>query len=120
MHFARRGIITEEMLIVAEREGVRPEFVRDEVARGEFDPDVFEPRGWFMGWLVETREWISVGEGRTGHERGCAGGAKLSLGDKMAMPSLSPHHGCRNHRRRQRPRSAYGPVRPRALPRKRQ
>ena len=52
MQFARRGIVTEEMLIVAEREGVRPEFVRDEVARGEFDPDLFERRGWFTGWLV--------------------------------------------------------------------
>lgn len=34
MHFARKGIITEEMLFVAEREGVEPEFVRSEVARG--------------------------------------------------------------------------------------
>jgi phosphomethylpyrimidine synthase len=34
MHFARKGMITEEMLFVAEREGVAPEFVRDEVARG--------------------------------------------------------------------------------------
>ena len=36
MHFARKGMVTEEMLYVAEREGVAPEFVRDEVARGEF------------------------------------------------------------------------------------
>jgi len=34
MHFARKGMITEEMLFVAEREGVSPSFVRDEVARG--------------------------------------------------------------------------------------
>ena len=34
MHFARKGMITEEMLFVAEREGVSPDFVRDEVARG--------------------------------------------------------------------------------------
>ncbi|KAL7543036.1 hypothetical protein ACHAXR_012340 [Thalassiosira sp. AJA248-18] len=34
MHFARKGMITEEMLFVAERENVAPEFVRDEVARG--------------------------------------------------------------------------------------
>lgn len=34
MHFARKGMITEEMLFVAERENVSPEFVRDEVARG--------------------------------------------------------------------------------------
>ncbi|HEY8346796.1 MAG TPA: phosphomethylpyrimidine synthase ThiC [Symbiobacteriaceae bacterium] len=34
MHYARRGIITPEMEFVAIREGVSPEFVRDEVARG--------------------------------------------------------------------------------------
>mmetsp|Transcript_4052 Transcript_4052/g.3824 ORF Transcript_4052/g.3824 Transcript_4052/m.3824 type:complete len:642 (-) Transcript_4052:436-2361(-) len=34
MHFARKNMITEEMLFIAEREGVDPEFVRSEVARG--------------------------------------------------------------------------------------
>jgi phosphomethylpyrimidine synthase len=34
MHYARRGIVTEEMWFVAEREGVTPEFVRSEIARG--------------------------------------------------------------------------------------
>jgi len=34
MHFARKGMITEEMLFVAEREGCEPEFVRSEIARG--------------------------------------------------------------------------------------
>ncbi len=34
MHYARRGIITPEMEFVAIREGVDPEFVRQEVARG--------------------------------------------------------------------------------------
>lgn len=34
MHYARRGIITPEMEFVAIREGVSPEFVRSEVARG--------------------------------------------------------------------------------------
>eukprot|EP00581_Thalassiosira_minuscula_P007143 CAMPEP_0183703674 /NCGR_PEP_ID=MMETSP0737-20130205/1337_1 /TAXON_ID=385413 /ORGANISM="Thalassiosira miniscula, Strain CCMP1093" /LENGTH=623 /DNA_ID=CAMNT_0025930471 /DNA_START=91 /DNA_END=1962 /DNA_ORIENTATION=- len=34
MHFARKGMITEEMQYVAERENVEPEFVRSEVARG--------------------------------------------------------------------------------------
>src|SRR5262245_57596699 len=34
MHFARKGIITDEMLFVALRESVSPEFVRDEVASG--------------------------------------------------------------------------------------
>jgi phosphomethylpyrimidine synthase len=34
MHYARRGEVTEEMRFCAIREGVTPEFVRDEVARG--------------------------------------------------------------------------------------
>jgi phosphomethylpyrimidine synthase len=34
MHYARRGELTEEMRFCAIREGVTPEFVRDEVARG--------------------------------------------------------------------------------------
>lgn len=34
MHYARRGLITEEMAFVAAREGVSAEFVREEVAAG--------------------------------------------------------------------------------------
>ena len=34
MHFARNGVITEEMRFVAIRENVEPEFVRSEIARG--------------------------------------------------------------------------------------
>jgi len=34
MHYARQGIITPEMEFIAIRENCRPEFVRDEVARG--------------------------------------------------------------------------------------
>jgi phosphomethylpyrimidine synthase len=34
MHYARRGIITPEMEFIALRENCKPEFVRDEVARG--------------------------------------------------------------------------------------
>ncbi len=34
MHYARKGVITEEMQFVAIRENVDPEFVRSEVARG--------------------------------------------------------------------------------------
>lgn len=34
MHYAKQGIITEEMLYCAVREGIDPEFVRSEVARG--------------------------------------------------------------------------------------
>jgi len=34
MHYARRGIVTPEMAFAAEREGVDPELVRSEIARG--------------------------------------------------------------------------------------
>ena len=34
MHYARRGIVTEEMQHVAQRENVVPELIRSEVARG--------------------------------------------------------------------------------------
>src|SRR5260370_21921349 len=34
MHFARKGLITEEMMYVADREKVAPEKIRDEVAAG--------------------------------------------------------------------------------------
>ena len=34
MHYARQGVITEEMDYIAQREKLAPELVRDEVARG--------------------------------------------------------------------------------------
>jgi phosphomethylpyrimidine synthase len=34
MHYARKGLVTEEMEYVARREGVQPTLIRDEVARG--------------------------------------------------------------------------------------
>src|SRR5512140_1481268 len=34
MHFARKGIVTEEMMFVADRERITPELVRTEVAAG--------------------------------------------------------------------------------------
>jgi phosphomethylpyrimidine synthase len=34
MHYAKKGIVTPEMEFIAIREGLRPEFIRDEVARG--------------------------------------------------------------------------------------
>lgn len=34
MHYARRGLITDEMMFVAERERLSPELVRSEIARG--------------------------------------------------------------------------------------
>ncbi|MCB9799414.1 MAG: phosphomethylpyrimidine synthase ThiC [Candidatus Omnitrophica bacterium] len=34
MHYARKGMVTEEMVYVAKRENLDPEFIRSEVARG--------------------------------------------------------------------------------------
>jgi phosphomethylpyrimidine synthase len=34
MHYARKGVITEEMGYVADREKLSPELVREEIARG--------------------------------------------------------------------------------------
>jgi phosphomethylpyrimidine synthase len=34
MHYARKGLVTQEMVYIAEREKLTPELVRDEVARG--------------------------------------------------------------------------------------
>lgn len=34
LSFAKKGVITEEMLFVAKREGLKPEFIRDEIALG--------------------------------------------------------------------------------------
>ena len=34
MHYARKGVITEEMTFVAQREKIEPELVRSEIARG--------------------------------------------------------------------------------------
>src|SRR6187401_3713706 len=34
MHYARKGIVTEEMAFAAAREGMDPELVREEIARG--------------------------------------------------------------------------------------
>jgi phosphomethylpyrimidine synthase len=34
MHYARKGLITDEMQYVAQREKITPELVRDEIARG--------------------------------------------------------------------------------------
>src|ERR1035438_1792570 len=34
MHYARKGVVTEEMRFIARRERLEPELIRDEVARG--------------------------------------------------------------------------------------
>jgi phosphomethylpyrimidine synthase len=59
MHYARKGIVTAEMEFVALREGVDPEFVRSEVARGRaiipsnINHSESEPMAIGRGFLVK-------------------------------------------------------------------
>ena len=48
MHYARAGGVTEEMWVVAQREGLDPVFVRDEVARGR----MIIPANWNHSNLI--------------------------------------------------------------------
>ena len=45
MHYARQGVITEDMQYVANREKVAAELIRDEVARGRMVIPVGDSRG---------------------------------------------------------------------------
>ncbi len=46
MHFARKGLITEEMAYVAHKEKLEAEFIRAEIARGTDDsPGQHQPSG---------------------------------------------------------------------------
>src|SRR5690606_30761326 len=59
LHYARRGQVTEEMEFVALREGLEPEFVRSEVARGRaiipanINHPELEPMAIGRGFLVK-------------------------------------------------------------------
>src|SRR5260370_17184091 len=45
MHYARKGIVTEEMVYIAAKEKISPELVRDEVAAGRMiiPPNINHP-----------------------------------------------------------------------------
>ena len=43
MHYARKGLVTEEMLYVAKRESLSPELVRDGAGGFSFDPEFTPP-----------------------------------------------------------------------------
>src|SRR5664279_2998515 len=57
MHFARKGLLTEEMVFVAEREKIAPELVRDEVAAGRMiiPANVTDPEMEPMAIGIESR-----------------------------------------------------------------
>lgn len=67
MHYARRGVITEEMEFVAEREGLSPEFVRAEVARGRMiiPANINHPELEPMGIGVNARCKINANIGNS-------------------------------------------------------
>lgn len=56
MHYARKGLITPEMHFVAEREGLEPELVRDEIATGHLiiPANIMHPELEPMGIGVAT------------------------------------------------------------------
>jgi phosphomethylpyrimidine synthase len=67
IHYARRNILTEEMRHVAEREGLEPEQVRDEVARGRLiiPANVNHPESEPMGIGIATRCKVNANIGNS-------------------------------------------------------
>src|SRR5271169_813999 len=67
MHFARKGLLTEEMLFVAEREQVAPELIRDEVAAGRMiiPANVNHPELEPMAIGIESRCKINANIGNS-------------------------------------------------------
>ncbi len=66
MHYARKGLITKEMQRVAEREGVTPELIRSEVARGRMvipsniHHTALDPMG--IGIAISTKINANIGD----------------------------------------------------------
>jgi phosphomethylpyrimidine synthase len=67
MHFARKGLLTEEMAYVAKREGLKPELVRDEVAAGRLiiPANVNHPELEPMGIGIATRCKVNANIGNS-------------------------------------------------------
>jgi phosphomethylpyrimidine synthase len=67
MHFARKGLLTEEMVFVAEREKVAPELIRDEVAVGRMiiPANVNHPELEPMAIGIESRCKINANIGNS-------------------------------------------------------
>jgi phosphomethylpyrimidine synthase len=67
IHYARRGLVTEEMWVVAQREGLDPEFVRAEVARGRMiiPANVAHPNLVPMGIGIHARCKINANIGNS-------------------------------------------------------
>src|SRR3954470_16915213 len=67
MHFARKGLITEEMAFIAHKEKIAPELVRDEVAKGTMiiPANINHPELEPMAIGVETRCKINANIGNS-------------------------------------------------------
>ncbi|HET7347650.1 MAG TPA: phosphomethylpyrimidine synthase ThiC [Acidobacteriaceae bacterium] len=67
MHFARKGLITEEMAYVAKRESLAPELIRDEVAAGRLiiPANINHPELEPMGIGIATRCKVNANIGNS-------------------------------------------------------
>ncbi|HKR26016.1 MAG TPA: phosphomethylpyrimidine synthase ThiC, partial [Acidobacteriaceae bacterium] len=67
MHFARKGLITEEMAYVAQRENIAPQLVRDEVAAGHLiiPANINHPELEPMGIGIATRCKVNANIGNS-------------------------------------------------------
>lgn len=55
-HYAKQGIITEEMAYCAARERIDPEFVRSEVGPKFLDSDMLRLQPWKLHWDIHIQQ----------------------------------------------------------------
>ena len=87
MHYARQGIVTEEMAYVARREKLTPELVRDEVARGRMiiPANVNHPELEPMGIGVASLCKINANIGNSA--------VTSNIGDELNKLHTAVHYG---------------------------
>jgi len=87
MHFARQGLITEEMAFVAKRERISAELVRDEVAAGRLiiPANINHPELEPMGIGVATRCKINANIGNSA--------VTSNIDEELRKLHTSVHHG---------------------------
>jgi phosphomethylpyrimidine synthase len=87
MHFARKGLLTEEMAYVADRERISPELVRDEVAAGRLiiPANINHPELEPMGIGVATRCKINANIGNSA--------VTSDVAEELKKLHTSVHHG---------------------------
>src|ERR1035438_5622473 len=87
MHFARKGLLTEEMVFVAEREKVAPELIRDEVAAGRMiiPANINHPELEPMAIGIESRCKINANIGNSA--------ITSNVDEELKKLHTSVHHG---------------------------